>query len=131
MGNMRNAGLAELKAELKKKDLLIRQLEEELEAVRKGRDMVVAINADLIEELNGIRELPDRHTGRVKFFVPEGWGFIVPDDGGAEIFVHYRYVRGHGRRELLEGARVAYEVATGDRGTYANDVVLLQDGDLL
>lgn len=123
--------MADLKAVLKERDRYIRQLEDELEAVRKGRDMVVEINANLIDELNQLRAAPERRTGRVKFFLPEGWGFIVPDDGGPDIFVHYRYVRGHGHRELPEGARVAYEPAAGDRGEYANDVVVLQDGDLL
>lgn len=119
--------LAVLKAALRDKDDRIRLLEEELEAIRAGRDLVVRINADLIEELNQIRELPERKTGRVKFFLPEGWGFITPDDGGEELFVHYRYIRGRGHRELPEGARVTYERADGERGPYANDVVVVQD----
>lgn len=119
-----------LKAALRERDDRIRLLEEELEAIRAGRDFVVQINADLIEELNQIRDLPARKTGRVKFFLPEGWGFIIPDDGSEDLFVHYRYIRGRGDRHksLPEGARVTYETAMGDRGAYANDVVVVQDG---
>lgn len=130
MGQTKNdrRSVAELQQELRERDDLIRQLEEELEAVRKGRDVVVAINANLLDELNQEHLPGKRHTGRVKFFLPEGWGFIVPDDGSPEIFVHYRYIRGRGHRELPEGARVAYVKASGERGEYADDVVVVQNG---
>lgn len=49
-------------------------------------------------------------TGVVKFFNDEkGWGFITPEDGGADLFVHFSAIDGRGRRTLLEGQRVEFD----------------------
>ncbi len=55
--------------------------------------------------------------GTVKWFSDEkGYGFISPDEGEEEIFVHYTDVEGEGFRSLTEGERVSYEVARSTRG---------------
>jgi CspA family cold shock protein len=56
-------------------------------------------------------------TGTVKWFSEEkGYGFISPDEGEEEIFVHYTDVEGEGFRSLTEGEQVSYEAATSTRG---------------
>ena len=64
-----------------------------------------------------------REHGTVKGFnVTKGFGFIVKDDG-EEIFVHFRSIRGEGRRSLRDGQRVNFTVAQSDKGPQAEDVV--------
>lgn len=66
------------------------------------------------------------HTGTVKRFNKiKGYGFISPDAGGNEIFVHYSKIQTEGYKELVDGQRVSYEIETGDRGDFANNVVPL------
>jgi len=56
-------------------------------------------------------------TGTVKWFNPDkGYGFIQPDDGGKDVFVHISAVERAGLRELREGQRVSFEVVV-DRKT--------------
>jgi CspA family cold shock protein len=58
-------------------------------------------------------------TGVVKWFNPaKGFGFIQPDNGGADVFVHISAVEAAGMRTLNEGQRVSYELAT-ERGKTA------------
>jgi CspA family cold shock protein len=58
-------------------------------------------------------------TGVVKFFNGErGYGFIKPDDGGRDVFVHITAVERAGMRSLVEGQRVSYEIVT-ERGKQA------------
>jgi len=65
----------------------------------------------------------DRETGKVKWFnVSKGFGFIIKDDG-EEIFVHFRSIRGEGRRSLRDGQRVSFVVAHSDKGPQADDVM--------
>jgi len=64
----------------------------------------------------------DREYGQVKWFnVSKGFGFITMDDG-EEIFVHFRSIRGEGRRGLRDGQRVSFVVADSDKGPQAEDV---------
>ena len=64
-----------------------------------------------------------REHGTVKWFnVSKGFGFIVKDDG-EEIFVHFRSIRGEGRRSLRDGQSVSFIVAQSDKGPQAEDVV--------
>ncbi|MSO70416.1 MAG: cold-shock protein [Alphaproteobacteria bacterium] len=58
-------------------------------------------------------------TGTVKWFNPtKGFGFIVPEDGSKDVFVHISAVERAGMKTLNEGQRVSYEVAT-ERGKQA------------
>ncbi len=55
--------------------------------------------------------------GTVKFFNAEkGYGFIKPDDGGRDIFVHITAVEKAGLRELSEGQRIAFEIEPDKKG---------------
>ena len=59
-------------------------------------------------------------TGTVKFFNGErGYGFIKPDDGGRDVFVHISAVEQAGLGTLVEGQKVSYDVVTTDRGRTA------------
>ena len=63
-----------------------------------------------------------REEGLVKWFnVSKGFGFISRESG-EEIFVHFRSIRGEGRRSLRDGQRVSFEVATSDKGLQAEEV---------
>lgn len=61
--------------------------------------------------------------GTVKWFNAEkGFGFIVPDDGGADVFVHYSAIDAEGFRTLDENQQVTYEVTQGPKGPQASVV---------
>jgi len=62
-------------------------------------------------------------TGTVKWFSDaKGYGFISPDEGEQDLFVHYSGIAGGGFRTLAEGARVEFEVREGRRGLEAFNV---------
>ncbi len=59
-------------------------------------------------------------AGTVKWFNDEkGFGFITPDGGGEDLFVHHSEIQGEGFRSLEEGAKVEFEVAQGRKGLQA------------
>ena len=61
--------------------------------------------------------------GTVKWFDGEkGYGFITPDEGGEDLFVHHTGIAGGGFKSLDEGERVTYEVTQGRRGPQAGNV---------
>ena len=61
--------------------------------------------------------------GMVKWFDGEkGYGFITPDDGGEDVFVHHTGIAGSGFKSLEEGQKVTYEVGQGRRGPQAQNV---------
>jgi len=63
-------------------------------------------------------------TGTVKWFSDEkGFGFITPDDGDRDLFVHFSGIAGDGYRSLAEGAKVSYEAEQGDKGPKAVNVL--------
>lgn len=62
-------------------------------------------------------------TGTVKWFNDsKGFGFISPEDGSADVFVHFSAVQGDGFRSLAEGQAVSYEVENGPKGPQATQV---------
>jgi CspA family cold shock protein len=62
-------------------------------------------------------------TGTVKWFSDDkGFGFITPDDGGRDLFVHFTGIAGAGYRSLAEGAKVSYEAEEGPKGPKAVNV---------
>lgn len=67
-----------------------------------------------------------REQGTVKWFNRnKGFGFIIRDNG-EEIFVHFRAIRGEGRRSLQDGQRVAFHTASSRKGPQAEDVEVLE-----
>ena len=62
-------------------------------------------------------------TGTVKWFSDDkGFGFITPDDGSRDLFVHHSAIVGDGYRSLDEGAKVTFEVESGEKGPRATNV---------
>jgi len=61
--------------------------------------------------------------GKVKWFNDQkGYGFITPDDGGKDLFVHHQDVKGEGFKTLAEGQDVEFEVTESDKGPKATNV---------
>ena len=61
--------------------------------------------------------------GTVKWFSDEnGYGFISPDDGGEDLFVHHTGIAGNGFKSLQEGDKVSYEATQGKKGMQAENV---------
>lgn len=62
-------------------------------------------------------------TGVVKFFNAEkGYGFISPDDGSKDVFVHFSAIAGSGYRSLEQGQKVEFDVTAGQKGDEAQNV---------
>ena len=65
-------------------------------------------------------------TGTVKWFSDEkGFGFITPETGGKDLFVHHTGINADGHRTLAEGARVSYDAEAGAKGPKAVNVTVL------
>ncbi len=62
----------------------------------------------------------------MKWFSSEkGYGFITPDDGGNDLFVHFSSIAGSGFRNLEEGQRVSFDVQEGQKGPQAASVAMI------
>ena len=62
-------------------------------------------------------------TGTVKWFNDaKGYGFITPEDGSKDLFVHFSGIAGDGFKSLAEGAKVQYDAAEGEKGPEAKSV---------
>jgi cold shock protein len=62
-------------------------------------------------------------TGTVKWFSDDkGFGFITPDDGSQDVFVHHNAIVAEGFRTLDEGAKVTYELESSEKGPRAANV---------
>lgn len=63
--------------------------------------------------------------GEVKWFNnAKGWGFIVPEGGGDDIFVHFSSIPGTGYKTLIPGQIVTYDLDKGERGLHASNVIV-------
>jgi CspA family cold shock protein len=96
-----------------------------------GKSSAGARRSELSEASSAQRQahvVEEQHmpTGTVKWFSDEkGFGFITPDDGAKDLFVHHTGINGEGFRTLREGARVSYEAEDGEKGPKAVNVSLL------
>lgn len=71
----------------------------------------------------------ERKLGSVKWFSRiKGFGFILPDGGGSEVFVHYSAIEGEGYRNLYEGDRVTFNEIDMGKGPQAKNVNPLRTG---
>ncbi|MCI3226327.1 MULTISPECIES: cold-shock protein [Streptomyces] len=63
-------------------------------------------------------------SGTVKWFnAAKGFGFIEQDDGGPDVFAHFSNIAAEGFRELLEGQKVTFDIATSQKGPTAENIV--------
>ncbi|MFJ1804528.1 cold-shock protein [Streptomyces sp. NPDC088180] len=63
-------------------------------------------------------------SGTVKWFnAAKGFGFIEQDGGGADVFAHFSNIAAQGFRELIEGQKVTFDIASSQKGPTAENIV--------
>ncbi|MBI5298898.1 MAG: cold-shock protein [Deltaproteobacteria bacterium] len=68
--------------------------------------------------------MSQKKKGTVKWFNDsKGFGFITPEDGGNDLFVHYTSIQDEGYKSLAEGQQVEFTVGQGPKGAHATEVV--------
>ena len=111
-------------------------LEIQLAKARKTGDTEheVALYAELLElrakldRLNKETSMQPGVKGVVKWFnESKGYGFITPEDGGSDVFVHFSAIQTNGFKTLKEGQRVKYSVDIGPKGPQAINVLVLEN----
>ncbi len=71
-------------------------------------------------------------TGTVKWFNnAKGYGFILPDNGDADIFAHYSAINMEGYRTLKAGQHVSFDAVDGDKGKQAANISLIEENDAI
>src|SRR5690349_5663842 len=82
----------------------------------------VGVNRRNRDEITEERQVMSTQ-GTVKWFNSEkGFGFIAPDEGGADVFAHYSAIESSGYRSLEENQRVEFEIAQGPKGLQAENI---------
>jgi CspA family cold shock protein len=67
--------------------------------------------------------IQDMATGTVKWFNDaKGFGFVTPDGGGADLFVHFSAIQAQGFKTLQENQRVSFDATTGPKGPQASNI---------
>jgi cold shock protein len=70
--------------------------------------------------------MPQQETGTVKWFNDaKGFGFISRDNGGDDLFVHFREIQSQGFKSLAEGQKVSFNVTQGQKGLQASQVQVI------
>ncbi|PSV63718.1 transcription antiterminator/RNA stability regulator CspE [Photobacterium angustum] len=70
--------------------------------------------------------MSNKTLGLVKWFNEEkGFGFLTQDNGGADVFVHFRAIASEGFKTLIEGQKVSFDVEQGQKGLQAANVIAL------
>lgn len=65
-------------------------------------------------------------TGLVKWFNnAKGWGFVIPEEGDEDIFVHFSAIQGTGYKTLTAGQQINFDIENGERGLHASNVIAL------
>lgn len=69
--------------------------------------------------------MSDSVQGTVKWFNDDkGFGFLTPEDGGKDVFVHFRSIESDGFKSLSEGQRVTFKIEQGQKGPQATNVIV-------
>ncbi len=85
--------------------------------------MAPGLNNGRVRVEEDVRQMADRLSGTVKWFSRvKGYGFIQPDSGGKDVFVHFSAIQGEGYRNLDEGQRVEFGVEDTGKGPQAVQV---------
>jgi CspA family cold shock protein len=94
--------------------------------VDSDKQVQVSGQLNLREQHFKLRRRTPMPTGTVKWFSDEkGFGFITPDEGSRDLFVHHSSIQADGYRSLAEGAKVSYEEEAGPKGPKAINVAKL------